>query len=92
MKPFVLRTDASGVGVSAELLQENEEKLYPVGYASKKLSLTEARYPIIKSDWIFLEPDWIFLLMDRLSFINILLFLWLMHFNNDVLFIILIFY
>ena len=26
MKPFVLRTDASGVGVTAELLQKNEGK------------------------------------------------------------------
>ena len=33
MKPFVLRTDASGIGVAA--IQENEGKLYPVGYASK---------------------------------------------------------
>ena len=29
----MLRTDASGVGVAAVLLQENEGKLYPVGYA-----------------------------------------------------------
>ena len=42
MKPFVLRTDASRVGVAAILLQENEGKLYPVGYASKKVSLAEA--------------------------------------------------
>ena len=49
-KPFVLRTDASGVGVVAMLLQENDGKLYPVGYASKKLNLTEARCPIIKKE------------------------------------------
>ena len=47
---FVLRTDASGVGVAAVLLQENDGKLYPVGYASKKLNLTEARYPIIEKE------------------------------------------
>ena len=49
-KPFVLRTDASGVGVAAVLLQENDRKLHPVGYASKKLNLTEARYPIIEKE------------------------------------------
>ena len=46
-KPCVLRTDASRVGVAAVLLQENDRKLYLVGYASKKLNLTDARYPII---------------------------------------------
>ena len=50
MKLFVLRTDASGVGAAAVLLQENEGKLYPVGYASKKLSLAEAKYPIIEKE------------------------------------------
>ena len=50
MKPFVLRTDASGVGVAAVLLEENEGMLYPVGYASKKLSLEEAKYPIIEKE------------------------------------------
>ena len=50
MKPFVLRTDASGVGVAAVLLQENEGKLYPVGYAIKKLSPAEVKYPIIEKE------------------------------------------
>ena len=49
MKKFVLRTDASGV-VAAVLLQEKEGKLHPVGYTSKKLSLAEARYPIIEKE------------------------------------------
>ena len=49
-KPFVLWTEASRVGVAAVLLQENDGKLYPVGYASKKLNLTEARYPIIEKE------------------------------------------
>ena len=52
MKPFVLRTDASGVGVAAVLLQENEGKLYPVDYAIKKLSLAEAKYPIIEKEYL----------------------------------------
>ena len=34
-----------GVLVSAVLLQENQGKLYPVGYARKKFSLPEAKYP-----------------------------------------------
>ena len=46
MKLFVLRTNASGIGAAA--IQENEGKLYPVGDASKKLSLAEAKYPIIE--------------------------------------------
>ena len=50
MKPFVLRTDASGFGVAAVLLQENKGNLYPVGYASKKLNLAEAKYPIIEKE------------------------------------------
>ena len=46
----MLQTDASGVGVAAVLLQENDWKLYPIGYASKKLNLTEARHPIIETE------------------------------------------
>ena len=50
MKPFILGTDASGVEVTAVLLQENEGRLYPVGYTSKKLSLAETNYPIIEKE------------------------------------------
>ena len=54
MKPFILIIDASEVGVAAVLLQENKGMLYPVGYASKKLSLAEAKYPIIEKDCLAL--------------------------------------
>ena len=46
----MLWTDASGVGVAAVLLQENDGKLYLVDYTSKKLNLTEARYLIIEKE------------------------------------------
>ena len=49
-KPFLLRTDASGVGVVAVLLQGKDVKLYPLGYTSKKLNLTEARYLNIEKE------------------------------------------
>ena len=49
-KPFVLWTETSRVGVAAVLLQENDRKLYLVGYTSKKLNLTESRYPFIEKE------------------------------------------
>ena len=52
MKPFILKTDESGIGVAAVLLQENEGKLYSVCYTSKKLSLAEAKYPIIEKEYL----------------------------------------
>ena len=50
MKPFILRTDASGVGVAEVLLQKNKGKLNPVGYASKKLNVAENKYSIIEKE------------------------------------------
>ena len=53
MKLFILRTDASRVGVAdGTVAEECEGKLYPVGYmyASKKLSFAEATYPIIEKE------------------------------------------
>ena len=42
--------DASGVGVPAVLPHKNDGKLYQVGYASRKLNLTEIRYRIIEKE------------------------------------------
>ncbi|KAK3889412.1 hypothetical protein Pcinc_006591 [Petrolisthes cinctipes] len=46
-KPFILHTDASGVGLGAVLAQEDEGgKLKPIGYASKALNDTEKKYSV----------------------------------------------
>ena len=47
-KPFVLRTDASTVGLGAALGQEYEGTWHPVQYASKKLTDAETRYSTIE--------------------------------------------
>ena len=46
-KGFVLRTDASGNGLGAVLLQEQDGILLPVSYASKKLLPRQQRYSVI---------------------------------------------
>ena len=43
-KPFILRTNASNCGLGAALMQQHDEKLYSVGYASKKLAPAETKY------------------------------------------------
>jgi len=49
-KPFVLRTDASDVGLGAILLQEHEDGTFPVAYQSRRLSRAEANYSIIERE------------------------------------------
>ena len=49
-KPFVLETDASGIGLGAVLLQEQEDgKLHPVAYASRALHGESEELPLIQA-------------------------------------------
>ncbi|GFR73156.1 Pol polyprotein [Elysia marginata] len=43
-KRVILRTDASGRGLGAALMQESNDMLFPVAYASKKLTDREQKY------------------------------------------------
>ncbi|GFS12946.1 Pol polyprotein [Elysia marginata] len=43
-KRFILRTAASGRGLGAALMQESDGMLFPVAYASKKLTYREQKY------------------------------------------------
>ena len=49
-EPFVLRTDASDVGIGAVLMQDHDGKLFPVSYASRKLSPRECKYSTIERE------------------------------------------
>ena len=49
-KPFILRTDASDVGIAAVLLQEHSGGKFPVAYASKKLSKCQRNYSVIERE------------------------------------------
>ena len=49
-KTYFLRTDASNNGIGAVLMQRHGEKLFPVCYASKKLSSAERNYSTIEEE------------------------------------------
>ena len=53
-KKFVLRTDACDTGVDAVLLQEHDELLCPVAYASCKLSKAERNYIVTERECLAL--------------------------------------
>ena len=47
-KPFVLRSDASNCGLGVALMQEHDEKHYPVEFSSKKLTSATRRYSTLE--------------------------------------------
>src|SRR5699024_1583794 len=49
-KPFIVRTDASGTGMGAVLLQEVDGKRRVIEYASKQFTDTQKRYPTIEQE------------------------------------------
>ena len=49
-KTYFLRTDATNNGIGAVLMQRHDEKVFPVCYASKKLSRAERNYSTIEKE------------------------------------------
>ena len=49
-KPFILQTEASNFVLGAALMQQHDERLYPVAYASKKLAPAETRYSTLEKE------------------------------------------
>ena len=53
-RQYVLRTDASDLGVGAVLMQEHDNELFPVAFASKKLSMRERAYSTMERECLAL--------------------------------------
>lgn len=49
-KDYVLRTDASSIGLGAVLMQYHDGELWPVSYASRKLKKPEKNYSTIERE------------------------------------------
>ena len=49
-KQFVLRTDASDLGIAAILMQEHDNEMFPVAFASKKLLQQQRNYSTIERE------------------------------------------
>ena len=49
-KPFILQMNISKCGLGASLMQEHNDKLYPVAYASKTLSSAECKYSTLERE------------------------------------------
>ena len=54
-QPFILRVDASGVGLGACLMQVQDGTERAIAYASRSLSLTESRYPAHRLEFLALK-------------------------------------
>ena len=70
-KTYFLRTDASNSGIGAVLMQKHDEKLFPVCYASKKLTSAERNYSTIEKEClviVWIPRDFIFICTDFLLF------------------------
>ena len=67
-REFILRTDASDVGLGATLMQEYDEQYFPVYFASRKLLDRERVYPIVERECLALAwavKKFAFYLMGR---------------------------
>ena len=53
-KEFIVRTDASDIGIGAVLLQEHDGSKFPIFYASKKLSEREKAYAVVEKECLAL--------------------------------------
>ena len=51
-KPFILLTDVSNCVLNAALMQQHDERLYPVAYASKKLASAETNYSTLEKEYL----------------------------------------